>query len=303
MNLSQRQLRLFTTTAATRNISRAAEALHMSQPTLTRAVKELESQLGVNLFHRTTRRLALTWEGERFLPVAQRLLRDMDQALGELRQQADGRSGLVSLSVGTAFASVVLPEVIKQLATDHPRLRLKVIDATSAAITASVSRAEVDLGIATPVGSIAGIDCTPLLRMPLGLLANPEHHRLRPGMSAAQIASLPILRDGADTSIAQMLRVHGSPVLATFESGHEVSSLALQLAIVRAGAGVAVVSALGASHPLAQGMRFQPIRPRVEREIFLMRRRDHAESPSVRAVASVVTRCCATLKWAVRAGA
>jgi LysR family carnitine catabolism transcriptional activator len=62
------------------NISRASEALHISQPALTRALKEFESQISTVLFERTTRRLALTPEGERFLPTAQRLLSDLTEA-------------------------------------------------------------------------------------------------------------------------------------------------------------------------------------------------------------------------------
>ena len=60
MNLSQRQLQMFVTTAALMNVSHASDVLHISQPALSRALQELESQLGVKLLLRTTRQLTLT---------------------------------------------------------------------------------------------------------------------------------------------------------------------------------------------------------------------------------------------------
>lgn len=288
MNLTERQLRMFTTTAALGNISRASEALHISQPALTRGLQEFESQLGVALFARTTRKLGLTHEGERFLPAAQRLLSDMQQATRELREQSRGLTGTVTLAVGTAFGCTVLPAVLQRFAGSHPGVRLRVLDDNSAGITTRVARAEADLGIGTPVGETSVLLCRRLLSAPLGLLANPTHYRLAANASAKDLASLPLLKEPADTSIAQVLRAHGSDVVAHMERGTEVSSLALQLALARAGVGVAVMSALGASHPAAKGLHFAPLRPRLVREVFLIQRSDRAPSPSCRALVEAI---------------
>ena len=113
MNLTQRQLNMFVTTADLMNISRASEVLHISQPALSRALQELEAQLGVALLQRTTRQLSLTPDGQQFLPVAQRLLRDLEQATADLREQAKGLTGSVTLAVGSAFGCTVLPEIIR----------------------------------------------------------------------------------------------------------------------------------------------------------------------------------------------
>ena len=80
MNLTQRQLSMFVITADLMNILRASQVLHISQPALSRALQELEAQLGVTLLQRTTRQLSLTTDGQQFLPVAQRLLRAHDPA-------------------------------------------------------------------------------------------------------------------------------------------------------------------------------------------------------------------------------
>ena len=284
MNLTERQLRMFTTTAAMGNISRASEMLHISQPALTRALQEFEAQLGVTLFARTTRRLGLTHEGERFLPVAQRLLSDMQQATRDLRELSTGLTGTVTLAVGTAFGCTVLPAVLQRFAVSHPGVRLRVLDDNSAGITARVARAEADLGIGTPVGDTRGLDCEKLLSAPLGLLGDARRYRLAAHAGNHELASLPLLKEPSDTSVAQVLRAHGSALVTLMERGTEVSSLSLQLALARAGVGVAVLSALGASHPAAQGLHFAPLRPRLVREVFLLRRNDRAASASCRAL-------------------
>lgn len=289
MNLTQRQLRLFVTTADLGNISRASEALHISQPALTRALQDFETQLGQALFHRTTRRLGLTPGGERFLPAARRLLADMEQATRELRDQATGLLGTVTLAVGTAFGCALLPGVLRRFSPAHPGVRVRLIDDNSAGITSRVARAEADLGIGSPVGDTSELVCTRLLEAPIGLLADPASYPLRATASAADLTALPLLKEPADTSIAQLLRAHGSELVAQMERGTEVSSLALQLALARAGVGVAVLSALGASHPAAQGLRFVPLRPRVSREIFLIRHRSRPLPPAAAALAATLT--------------
>jgi LysR family carnitine catabolism transcriptional activator len=288
MNLSQRQLRMFVTSATLCNISRAAQVLHISQPALTRALQEFEAQLGVQLLRRSTRQVALTHEGAQFLPVAQRLLQDMEQATADLQAQAHGLGGTVSLAVGTAFGCTVLPTLLRRFAAEHPGIRVRLVDDNSAGITSRVARAEVDLGVGSPVGDTGALQCEPLLSAPLGLLGDARVFPLRARMPAAELATLPLLKEGADTSIVQALRSQGSALVAQMERGVEVSSLALQLALACAGAGVAVVSALGASHPQAAGLRFVPLRPTVLRTVFLMQPRQRPPSPSVRALALAI---------------
>lgn len=270
MNLTQRQLRMFVTAARLLHISRASEALHISQPALTRALREFERQVGLELLHRTTRQVSLTPEGERFLPVAERLLHDLDHAADDLRTHARGVRGSLAIAVGAAFGATVLPAVLAGFARRHPGVRVRLVEDNSAGITARVARAEVDLGIGSPIGDTALLVSQPLLSAPLGLLARPGGAR-----------GLPLLKEPADTSILNVLRAHGSDVVARMERGIEVSSLTLQLALARQGLGIAVVSALGASHPQAQGMRFAPLRPAMRRELYAMRRMDRAASPAL----------------------
>lgn len=218
----------------------------------------------------------------------------MRQALLDLREQSSGLSGTVTLAVGTAFGSTVLPVALQRFAVSHPGVRLRVLDDNSAGITARVVRAEADLGIGTPVGDTRGLDCERLLSAPLGLLGDAARYRLTAHAGHRELARLPLLKEPSDTSVSQVLRAHGSELITLMERGTEVSSLSLQLALAHAGVGVAVLSALGASHPAAKGLHFAPLRPRLAREVFLMRRSDRAASPSCRALIDAIRATVAT---------
>ncbi len=288
MNLSQRQLHMFVTTAALMNISRASEALHISQPALSRALQELEAQLGVKLLLRSTRQLALTHEGSHFLPVAQRLLHDLKQAASDLRERSTGLTGMVTLALGTAFGCAALPGILRSFALSHPGVRLKLIDDNSAGILARVMRAEADLGIGSLMGDTSELACSSLLTAPLGLLGDAEHFDLAAAVQTGDLTALPLLKEPSDSSVMQVLQSRGSALVQQMGKGVEVSSLALQLALAQAGVGVAVVSALGASHPKANGLMFAPLNPSMEREVFMMQRRDRELNPSARAFAQAL---------------
>ncbi|MBE9018908.1 LysR family transcriptional regulator, partial [Chroococcidiopsidales cyanobacterium LEGE 13417] len=90
-------LRCFVVLAKTLNFRRAAEQLHMAQPSLSRAIAQLESELGVKLVNRTTRQVQLTTAGKVFLTEAQAILQRTEQAIRAVRQtaiQASGRLGV-----------------------------------------------------------------------------------------------------------------------------------------------------------------------------------------------------------------
>lgn len=280
MNLTQRQLRMFVVTATLGNVSRASEALHLSQPALTRALQEFSGQLGFALFRREGRGLALSREGARFLPIAQRLLRDMDHIAEDVRDESKGVRGTVTIAVGAAFGSTVLPGLLRKFAEIYPLVRVRLIEDDSGPIVEQVTRGEADLGIASLVGDPAPLHCERILRAPIGLLLNPQEFTVAPDETETALATLPLLKEALGTSTLHALWSSGSAAFSQMEAGIELSSLPLQIALAKAGVGVAVVSALGASNPAASGLQFTPLKPMVHREIYLVNQRHAPLSPA-----------------------
>src|SRR5262249_8422226 len=134
LNVSLRQLRVFTLIAREKSFTRAAERLHVSPSALTITIKELESEVGMRLFDRTTRTVDLTPQAVAFLPVAERLLDEIGRALDDLRSVAERKKGLVVVAAAaSAIASIIAP-AIGVLTNDHPAIPVPLFPATTATL-------------------------------------------------------------------------------------------------------------------------------------------------------------------------
>src|SRR3954468_24686105 len=122
MNLPDlRRLRYFVAVAERLHFGRAAEALHISQPPLSRAVRALEEELGVTLFARTRRKVELTPEGARLLEETRRLTGQLERTVHELRAMASGQHARLLIGfVSLADYGGGLPELLKGCKAPHP---------------------------------------------------------------------------------------------------------------------------------------------------------------------------------------
>src|SRR4051794_26908875 len=121
-----RHLRSFAALAEEPHFGRTAERLHLAQPALSQQIKQLERELGVELFTRTTRRVELTAAGARFAGHARAVLADVDRARDDMALLAAGRAGRVSVGfIGTATYDV-LPRVARQVRRELPDVELEV---------------------------------------------------------------------------------------------------------------------------------------------------------------------------------
>lgn len=115
---------VFTTAVAAGSLSEAARRLGMPSMMATRRLAALEATVGVRLMHRTTRSLSLTPEGETFLPYAQALVENAEEALGQLGSGTKTANGLLRVSVPVAFGLQFVAQIVPQLLQDNPDLRI-----------------------------------------------------------------------------------------------------------------------------------------------------------------------------------
>ena len=156
------------------NLSRAAEALHVSQPALTARLQALESELGQPLFVRGRRGMTLTDAGRAFQPYAERAVIALDEGAALVRDLAQGGAGELVLGAAPAVSAYVLPSLLVRFTARHPRVRLIVRTGHTEEILAMALRREIDLGLVRELRH-RDIESRPLYEDELVLVAHPEH--------------------------------------------------------------------------------------------------------------------------------
>ncbi len=141
------QLEGFVETARQRNVSRAAEVLHVTQPALTARLKSLEEELGSLLFDRTHRGMRLTAAGQAFLPHAERALAAMAEGRLTVTEHATGLAGQLAIGTAPAVGAYVLPGLLARYVGRFPTVRLSVQTGHSEEIVDAVARGELDIGL------------------------------------------------------------------------------------------------------------------------------------------------------------
>ncbi|MBM7059725.1 LysR family transcriptional regulator [Pseudomonas sp. UL073] len=160
--MTVKQLRAFLAVAQSLSFAQACERLHLSQPALSLAIKNLEESLGGPLLLRTTRSVALTAEGELLLPIARRLLADWDNTEELLRQHFTLQLGQVAIAAMPSFAGNLLPVALKGFRERHPKVNVAVHDVINEQVVEMVRNRRVELGVAFEPGNLDGIDFQPL---------------------------------------------------------------------------------------------------------------------------------------------
>ncbi|CAL9324637.1 LysR substrate-binding domain-containing protein [Streptomyces sp. SudanB66_2053] len=240
-----RQLRYFVAVAEERHFGRAAARLRMAQPALSQAIRRLEADVGVELLHRTTRRVDLTDAGRGYLPRARAILADVDDAVHEARRVASGSIGRLSIGcVGSATYSL-LPPLSRHLAAELPgvdfafRGEMLAPDQVEALRTGAIDVALLRPTVADPTLAVA-----PLRRDRL-VAAVPADHRLavRRQVRVADLRQADLIVHSADRR-----SVMYDIVLGLFRDAgisvhvrHEVGETSTLITLVAGGLGVAIV--------------------------------------------------------------
>ena len=152
MNISIRQLTAFIKVADNGSFTRASDQMHLTQSAVSGLIKELESNLGIVLFDRTTRQLSLSVVGHHLLPQARRILNEMQLFENEASSLTNLAQGQVRLAV-SQFAASSMPAVIAQFAKEYPDISVSLLDCSAENVLEHIQNIEVDLGVGTEVGT------------------------------------------------------------------------------------------------------------------------------------------------------
>ena len=274
MNVTLKHLQAFVRVAQAGSFTRAARVLGLSQPALTTTVKDLEEELGVRLFDRTTRRVTVTGEGEQFLPVAERLLSDLENAVSDMRAVAESRRGRVGLATLPSVAQIFLPGVIAQFTQRHPGISIHLHDANASGVQRRVKMREVDFGIASQWTYDPDLSFTPILCDVYGVVCRDNHPlaRGRDSIAWRELDGHAFLGLAIDTGIRPQLDRTPNLPESVRAPKHEVSNIVTLGSMLAAGLGISALPELAVPEVAGVRMHFRRlIDPVVEREIGIIR--------------------------------
>lgn len=190
-----RLLEYFLAVAKTGNITKAAEQLHVTQPTISRQLMELEETMGAPLMIRGKRQITLTDAGVLFQQRAQEIMDLMDKTSRDIADQNDLVGGTVSIGCVESCVSRMLPEVLKDFSALHPKVSYELYSADGDDIREKLDRGELDFGILVEPVEAAKYDC---LRLPYwetwGLLMRKDDPLAeRETIGREEILSIPLI--------------------------------------------------------------------------------------------------------------
>jgi LysR family carnitine catabolism transcriptional activator len=290
MNAEFRHIRAFLGVARAGNFTRAAAALNVSQPALTVQIRQLEASLGVRLFDRNNRRVALTQAGQALVAPLERVLTDLESIADHARDLSAHRRGLVTVAALPSIAATVLPRAIRQLNDRHAGIVVRVRDAIAGDILDLVRSGEVDFGVGTLIRPEPDLISAPILTDRLCAVARRDHPiARRRWISLGQLSALPLILMSVGSSVRQLVdRALEERGLAA-RPAQEATYMTTALGMVRAGLGIAVLPESAIGMDAGTDLRVIALRgPVMTREIGIITRRARSLSPAAERLAEVL---------------
>ncbi|KQT14035.1 LysR family transcriptional regulator [Ramlibacter sp. Leaf400] len=289
--VSLRHLRCFLAVAESGSFTTASSRLFLTQSALTATIQQLEEAVGLKLFDRTTRRVVMTEAGALFRPQADKILREFDNAVGDLRALAHGQKGHIKVaaipSVIYQFLSIAIPAFREQF----PDVTISLRDAGALRIEQMVLDGEVDFGITARHKGFDDLDYSPLISDRYGVVCRPDHalvQRTQP-LRWKDLPSRDYVAFSRDTDVGSFLAAHAAELPIVNDEHDEVSGTTALFALLTTGTSYSIVPALATKAGSFQGLTFRELTdPALSREIFLITRRLRSISPTARHLLEVL---------------
>ncbi|CAE6935578.1 MULTISPECIES: LysR family transcriptional regulator [Pseudomonas] len=199
--MTLRQIRHFIAVAETGSISAAAQAVFISQSTLTLAIQQLEEEIGVSLFNRHAKGMSLTHQGHQFLRQAHLILATVDNAKRSLQQSTDTVAGSLTIGVTSLVAGYYLADLLTRFQRAYPNVEIRVLEDERPYIEHLLVSGEIDVGvlILSNLEDRHALQTEVLTHSPLRLWLPPQHALLElDSISLADIVSEPLIQMNVD---------------------------------------------------------------------------------------------------------
>ena len=287
-----RVLKYFLAVAREENITKAAALLHLTQPTLSRQLMQLEEELGVKLFHRSRYHIVLTDEGMLLRRRAQELIDLADKTAQEFRKDPELR-GEISIGSGDLEGMHVLAEFLASFQKLHPQVTYQIYSGNADNIKEQLERGTLDLGLLLEPVDISKYD---MIRLPVkeqwGVHVQENSPLAQnPSVTAQDLSKLPLIYTRRGVVQKELERWFGpyAKDLRVAATGNLPYNMAL---LSRAGVGAFLTIRLRCSY---EGLRFLPLSPPLESSTVLAWKKTETFPPAVSALLEHIKECLSAI--------
>ncbi len=288
MNINLKLLQTFLLVAEHSSFNKAADQSHRSTLAVSMQIKQLEAQLGLTLFRRTTRRVELTKEGTQLLASTRKALGEMDVCLRELREALDFKNARLVVSCIPSVASTRLPSILAEFSKEYPRVTVHVRELGGKEMQESVRKEDIDFSVGAKPSRMSGLKFKFILDDEYYALVDPGFlPKRRTGLTLKELASLPVLGLGSPfrEDVNQAARELG----IEFRTHYEIMQISTMVAMAERGLGVALLPGISIpAHTWLKPLRI--IDPVIRREIGIISARGRPLSPVASRFAEIIER-------------
>ena len=194
-----RKLRHLVAVAQARSFTRAATALHISQPALSRSISDFEKQLGEPLFDRTSEGVIPTAFGAPVIAQAERILAEVDHFTRELEARTGGETGTLAFGAGPLVAALTFREILAHFADHHPKLAIETQIAPGGILSEGLRQGRIEFAVFSEalLGDDRGLDVERIGTLQLGYVVRSDHPLAgRTNVSRADLSAYAVVSGG-----------------------------------------------------------------------------------------------------------
>jgi len=268
-----RQLEYFLMVSKLNSFTRAAENLYVSQPTVTSAIRSLEEELGIQLFDRSQKVVALTNEGRVFLKHVEHVMHDVSTTISEMNELKNLSRGTVKIALPPAIAGTTYCRIFALFKRDYPALDFIIMEPGSRTAKQMLLRDETELAVIVCGEGDDLLDINPLFEQKLVACISPGHrlaNHAQATLAALQSESLLLLSDDCDINYSALRALGKNSVSPAIV--HTSSHVHTLLDMAAAGLGVALLTQAAAETD--KRVMWLPLNPPVNIKFGLARKKD-----------------------------
>ncbi len=290
MNVTVRQLQAFTGVYRTRSLTRAARELGITQSAASLLIQQLEAQLGVKLFDRSTRSVQPTLAADEAVHAAERMLGDALGLSRRMRDLAQARAGRVAFLASAGTASALLPSVLAKFRAGYPDIEIDMRDVTADDLVPRLIATDAEFAIGSVEGEFAELTIETLTRGRLSAIGRrTPDFAARRSLTWDELDQMPTIAMRRETRIRmqidQALGSQGKHLNPTYE----VTLINTALAMTAQGLGLAILPATMLPADQFPTLIAKPlIRPAITRPVSLLQRQGRTLSPAAQAFVATV---------------